>query len=352
LLKKNAKIYLAGHTGLVGRALYETLSRAGYSRIITRPHRGLDLTNQQETENFFEIERPEFVFLAAAKVGGIRANSAYQGDFIYQNIMIAANVIQASYKTGVKKLLNLGSSCIYPRDARQPLKEDCLLTGPLEATNEGYAVAKIGAIKLCRYYNEQYGTAFISVMPSNLYGPGDNYHFENSHVLPALLRKFYLGRLLEEGRWDALRRSFQVFDNTEKFARAREDTLKAELEKQGILPGRVAIWGTGRPRREFLYSHDLAEACLFLMENYSPADLGEIINIGTGKDLTIKELAELIIEITGYPGRLEFDPSKPDGTPQKRLDVSRLNKLGFKAQVELKEGISRVFETLQGAIEA
>jgi GDP-L-fucose synthase len=341
-MDKDSKIYLAGHRGLVGSALLRRLAAGGYANIVTRTHGELDLTRQEQVEAFFEKERPSVVFLAAAKVGGIYANNSYKAGFIYQNMMMAANVIHASYTYGVRKLLNLGSSCIYPRDAAQPLKEEYLLTGPLEATNDAYALAKIAAIKLCRFYNEQYGTDFLSAMPTNMYGPGDNFDFENSHVLPALIRRIYLGKLLMNAGFDAIRRNLDFYGNPGKFAAAGEAEIRAELEKRGIYHDHVVVWGTGTPRREFLYSDDLADACVFLMEKYEAKDIGEIINIGTGEDLTIKDLAELIQRIVGYKGGLAFDPAKPDGTPRKLLEVSRLSGFGWKAKVGLEEGIERV----------
>jgi GDP-L-fucose synthase len=341
-MDRDSKIYLAGHRGLVGSALLRRLAAGGYANIITRTHADLDLTRQEEVEAFFEREKPEVVFLAAAKVGGIHANSTCKAGFIYQNMMIAANVIHASYTCGVRKLLNLGSSCIYPRDAAQPLKEEYLLTGPLESTNDAYALAKIAAIKLCRFYNEQYGTNFLSAMPTNMYGPGDNFDFENSHVLPALIRRIYLGKLLRDGGFEAIRGNLDFYGKTGKFAAAGEAEILTELEKRGIYHDRVVVWGTGTPRREFLYSDDLADACVFLMEKYEAKDIGEIINIGTGTDLSVKDLARLIQRIVGYKGGLEFDPAKPDGTPRKLLDVSRLNGFGWKAKVGLEEGIGRV----------
>ncbi|MCD6281580.1 MAG: GDP-L-fucose synthase, partial [Deltaproteobacteria bacterium] len=271
-----------------------------------RSHSELDLTRQEDVEAFFEKERPEYVFLAAARVGGILANSTYKAEFIYDNIMIAANVINTSYKYGVKKLLNLGSSCIYPKHAPQPMKEEYLLSGKLEPTNEPYAIAKIAAIKLCRYYNEQYGTNFISVMPTNLYGPNDNFDLKTSHVLPALIRKFHDAKV--EGK------------------------------------DKVVLWGTGTPRREFLYVDDLADACLHLMQDYDARDIGEFVNIGTGEDITIKELAELIASIVGFRGDIVWDRDKPDGTPQKLLDVSRINKMGWKAKTGLKQGIIQTYD--------
>ena len=350
-MDKNSKIYVAGHRGLVGSALIRRLTIAGCSNIITRTHSELDLLQQGEVEKFFEQERPEYVFLAAAKVGGIYANSTYRADFIYQNIMIAANVINSSYKYGVKKLLNLGSSCIYPREAKQPMKEESLLTGTLESTNEPYAIAKIAAIKLCRYYNEQYGTNFISVMPTNLYGLEDNFDFENSHVLPALLRRIYLGKLLMENNFEKIRKNFDYYKKAatkaQECSRASEKEIISELEKHLIYKDKVVIWGTGTPFREFLYSDDLADACFFLMEKYDAKEIGEIINIGTGKDLTIKELSEIIKNVVGYKGLLVFDSSKPDGTPRKLLDVSRLHSLGWNAKISLEDGINKVFKKIE-----
>ena len=301
-----AKIYIAGHRGLVGSAIVRKLKKEGYNNLVVRSHSELDLTRQEDVEAFFEKERPEYVFLAAARVGGILANSTYKAEFIYDNIMIAANVINTSYKYGVKKLLNLGSSCIYPKHAPQPMKEEYLLSGKLEPTNEPYAIAKIAAIKLCRYYNEQYGTNFISVMPTNLYGPNDNFDLKTSHVLPALIRKFHDAKV--EGK------------------------------------DKVVLWGTGTPRREFLYVDDLADACLHLMQDYDARDIGEFVNIGTGEDITIKELAELIASIVGFRGDIVWDRDKPDGTPQKLLDVSRINKMGWKARTGLKQGIIQTYD--------
>ncbi len=300
-MDKGSKIYVAGHRGLVGSALVKRLREEGYSNLVLKTSKELDLRRQADVEAFFARERPDYVFLAAAKVGGILANSTFKAEFIYNNIMIAANVIEASYRTGVKKLLNLGSSCIYPKFAPQPMKEEYLLTGPLEPTNEPYAVAKIAAIKLCRYYNEQYGTNFISVMPTNVYGPGDNFDLETSHVVPALLRKFH-----------------------EAKAAGRPS---------------VTVWGSGSPFRELLFVDDLADACLFLMERYAYPQIGEFINIGTGKDIMIRDVALLVRKIIGFSGDVIYDRTKPDGTPKKLLDVSRINSLGWKARVTLEEGI-------------
>lgn len=340
-MDKDAKIYVAGHTGLVGSAIVRKLKKMGYKNIITKLHKELDLTRQSDVEAFFEKEKPEYVFLAAAKVGGIMANNTYKADFIYQNIMIAANVIYASYKYGVKKLLNLGSSCIYPKFAPQPLKEEYLLTGSLEPTNEPYAIAKISAIKLCRYFNEQYGTQFISVMPTNLYGPNDNFDLETSHVLPALIRKFHLAKLLCEKKLDILRKDILIYSSLQI---SSEKEIICYLNSHGIFSDYVVLWGSGTPYREFLYVDDLAEACIFLMRNCNPQDIGEFINIGVGKDIQIKELAEMVKKAIGFKGRIEWDTTKPDGTPRKLLDISRIRKLGWSPKVSLKEGIIKTYE--------
>ncbi len=305
-MEKQHKIYVAGHRGMVGSAIVRRLQRDGYQNLVLRTRRELDLRRQDEVELFFHRERPDYVFLAAAKVGGILANDTYRGEFIYDNLVIEANVIEAARQYGVKKLLFLGSSCIYPKLAPQPLKEEYLLTGPLEPTNQPYAIAKIAGIELCNAYRHQYGCHFISVMPTNLYGPNDNYDLQNSHVLPALLRKFH------------------------------------EAKVNGL--PEVVIWGTGSPRREFLHVDDLADACLFLMQHYDEPGL---INIGTGEDISILELAHLISRIVGYEGKIVHDLSKPDGTPRKLLDVSKLNALGWKARIGLEEGIRMVYQDLQ-----
>lgn len=311
-MDKGSKIYVAGHRGLVGSALRRRLESQGYSNLIFRTHRELDLTNQQAVNEFFEHEKPEYVFLAAAKVGGILANSTYPAEFIYENLMIEANIIHASYKYCVKKLLFLGSSCIYPKMAPQPLREEYLLTGPLEETNEAYAIAKIAGIRICKHYNKQYGTNFISVMPTNLYGPNDNFDLETSHVMPALIRKFHEAKVNNEPE--------------------------------------VIVWGTGKPLREFLHVDDMADACVYLMENLSTDDIGEFVNIGVGKDITIGELAVLIKEIIGFEGKIKYDTSKPDGTPQKRLDITKLNSLGWKAKVSFRNGIEQTYEWYKSQI--
>lgn len=352
-LRKDSKIYVAGHRGMVGSAILRKLKEKGYTNIVVRTHQELDLTDQKATREFFEKERPEYVFLAAAKVGGILANSTYKADFIYQNIMIAANVIEASYRYGVKKLLNLGSSCIYPKHAPQPIKEEYLLTGPLEPTNEPYAIAKISAIKLCRYFNEQYGTNFISVMPSNLYGPNDNYNLETAHVLPAIIRKFHLAKLLMKQDWDGIIQNLKKqplgfgLDREIDF-NSKKSILKA-LEKVGVKEGSVVVWGTGKVYREFLHVDDLADACVYLMENIEAEDMKKIcpdyfVNVGAGKDIMLNDLYELVKEILGYKGRIEHDTSKPDGMVRKLLDISRLRSLGWEPKISLIEGIKKVYE--------
>ncbi len=346
-MEKSSRIYVAGHTGLVGSAITRTLKEKGYNRLITRNQDELDLKNQSAVHAFIQKEKPEFVFLAAARVGGILANNTYKAEFIYDNLIIAANVIEASYRAGVRKLLNLGSSCIYPKMAEQPMKENALLTGLLEPTNEPYAIAKIAAIKLCRYYNEQYGTNYISVMPTNLYGPGDNFDLEKSHVLPALIRKFHLARLLADKDYDAIRND--VGKRPLGFGlRLDASSTNAQVDQVlgsiGVSGTVVTLWGSGSPYREFLYASDLAEAVIFLMEKHDAKDLGEFVNIGYGSDLTIRELATLASEATEFPGSISFDHTKPDGTPKKLLDSSRMNKLGWKPRISLKEGIRLEYE--------
>ena len=302
-MEKEAKIYIAGHRGMVGSAIRRKLESEGFTNFVTRVSTELDLRNQQQVSDFFEQEKPDYVFLAAAKVGGIVANNTYRAEFLYDNLQIQNNVIHSSYLNGVKKLMFLGSSCIYPKMAHQPLQEDYLLTGPLEETNEPYAIAKIAGIKMCDAYRAQYGCNFISVMPTNLYGYNDNYHPQNSHVLPALIRRFH------------------------------------EAKEQGLTS--VTIWGTGSPKREFLFSDDLAAACFYLMQNYNESGL---VNIGTGEDLSIKELAELVKQTVGFEGDINFDTSKPDGTPRKLMDVSKLHSQGWKHTIELPEGIGMAYQ--------
>jgi GDP-L-fucose synthase len=339
-MNRDSRIYVAGHRGLVGSAIVRMLQSKGYTNIITRTSRELDLRRQADVEAFFGKERPEYIFLAAAKVGGIVANSTYTAEFIYDNIMIAANIIHSAYKTGVKKLLNLGSSCIYPRSAPQPMKEEHLLTGPLEPTNEPYAIAKISAIKLCRYYNEQYGTNFISVMPTNLYGPNDNFDFETSHVLPALIRKFHLAKLLREKKYDDIKEDIIRFSPDFKSA----SDINLYLSKFGITAEYLQLWGSGEPYREFLYVDDLADTCVFLMENYDYKDIGEFVNIGTEEEIRIKDLAALIKEIVGFEGKIVHDLSKPDGMQRKLSDISKIKALGWQPKKTLKEGIKKSYE--------
>jgi GDP-L-fucose synthase len=302
-MNKYAKIYVAGHRGMVGSAIVRRLAAAGYSNVLTKTHTELDLTNQPSVEQFLTREKPDYVFLAAAKVGGIHANNTYRAEFIYQNLMMEANIVHAAWQAGVQRLLFLGSSCIYPRDCPQPIKEDYLLTGPLEPTNEPYAIAKIAGIKLCESYNRQYGTQYVSVMPTNLYGSNDNYDLNNSHVLPALIRKAHEAKL-------------------------RGDTS-------------YVVWGSGKPMREFLYVDDMADACLFLMERDDICD--GLFNVGTGQDVTIRELAETVMSVVGFKGEIVFDSSKPDGTPRKLLNVERMRELGWQAHTSLREGIAKAY---------
>ncbi|MEO5358968.1 MAG: GDP-L-fucose synthase [Nitrospirota bacterium] len=344
-MNKTSKIFLAGHRGLVGSAIYRHLTREAYTNVTLRTSAELDLRRQADTERFFETERPEYVFLAAAKVGGIVANNTYKAEFLYDNIMIAANIINSAWKYGVKKLINLGSSCIYPRHAPQPMKEDHLLTGPLEPTNEPYAIAKISAIKLCRYYNEQYGTNFLTVMPTNLYGPFDNYNLETAHVLPALIRKFHLARLLEQGGpgcQDAIRKDLTSCPVGFNIDAGGSDTI-ALLEKLGVTASGVTLWGSGEPYREFLYSDELAGACVYLMERYGHEALGELLNIGTGEDMQIKDIAVIVKNAVGFKGEILYDRTKPDGTPRKLLDVSRIRTLGWRPAIGLEEGIKMTY---------
>jgi GDP-L-fucose synthase len=347
-MNKDSKIYVAGHRGLVGSAILRKLEeKKRYKNIVVRTSKELDLRRQEDVERFFDKERPEYVFLAAAKVGGILANNTYKAEFIYDNITILATVIHSSYKYGVKKLLNLGSSCIYPKYALQPIKEEYLLTGALEPTNEPYAIAKITAIKLCRYYNEQYETNFISVMPTNLYGPNDNFNLETAHVLPALLRKFHLAKLLRNKDFDGIREDIKRysigFGLDDKINLDSEDSMREILKQVGVTEDYVEIWGSGEVYREFLYVDDFADACIFLMERYDYKDIGEIINIGTGEDIKIKDLALLIKNIVDFEGEIKYDFSKPDGTPRKLLDVIRIKELGWKAKIRLEEGIRNIY---------
>lgn len=401
-LSKTSKIYIAGHHGLVGSAIWKNLEARGYSQLIGRSHSELDLTNQQAVDDFFKTERPDAVVLAAAFVGGIMANSLYRADFIMQNMMMQCNVISSAYKYGVKKLLFLGSTCIYPKNAPQPMKEDVLLTSPLEYTNEEYAIAKIAGLKMCESYNLQYGTNYIAVMPTNLYGPNDNFHLENSHVMPAMMRKIYLAKLIHEDDWEAIRVDMNkrpinpVKALAEKIGKdnvdgeCSKDRILQALKFYGIENNKVTLWGTGSPLREFLWSEDMADASVHILLNVDFKDiigidkyssvfygtatdgevnrnnsegrggavpsLGEIrnchINIGTGKELTIKQLSELIVQTVGFTGTVVWDESKPDGTPRKLIDVSKLHSLGWTHNVEIEQGVQKLYDwyrqSLQG----
>ncbi len=347
-MEKDAKIYVSGHRGLVGSAIVRKLKEKGYANIITRSSQELDLTNQAATLAFFEAEKPDYVFLAAAKVGGIMANQTYPAEFIYQNLMIDANVIHSSYLTGVKKLLNLGSSCIYPRLAPQPMKEDCLLTSELEKTNEAYALAKIAAIKMCRYYNEQYGTNYISVMPTNQYGIGDNFNMETAHLLPMIMRRFHLAKLLSENNFEAIRTDLQKYKLgwglDEKVNYTDNASLEWALNQVGAFRDKVVLWGDGSVYRELMSSDDLADACVYLMENKDYEDIGEHVNITNGDDIQLKDLFEIVKEATGFAGKLEYDTSKPNGTPRKMMDATRIKSLGWTPKIPLKQGIKDFYE--------
>ena len=367
-MQKNSKIYVAGHRGLVGSALWKNLQSKGYENLIGKTIQELDLMDTKAVNAFFELEKPEYVILAAAKVGGIVANSTYRGQFIYENLMIQNNVIHAAYLNGVKKLLFLGSTCIYPREAPQPMPEDCLLTAPLEYTNEPYAIAKIAGIKLCESYNLQYGTNFISVMPTNLYGPNDNFDLEKSHVLPAMVRKMHLGKCLSEDRWDAIRKDLNKRPIEGISGSNSNDEISTILSKYGIRADQsesgqsvsVEIWGTGTPMREFLWSEEMADACVYLMENTDFEDLIRInsssspeirnthINIGTGKEISIGNLANLIKGKVGFGGELVFNTAKPDGTMRKLTDPSKLHQLGWHHQIEIEDGVKKLYEWYLG----
>ncbi len=360
-MNKDSKIYIAGHRGLVGSAIVNNLKAKGYTNVMGKTHSELDLLDQQAVAEFFEKEKPEYVFLAAAKVGGIVANNTYRADFIYENLQIQNNIIHQSYKNDVNKMMFLGSTCIYPKNAPQPMPEDCLLTDTLEYTNEPYAIAKIAGIKMCESYNIQYGTNFISVMPTNLYGPNDNFNLETSHVLPALIRKVHCAKLLNERKYDEVVKDLNL-KNIEE--------AKTYLAHFGVDENRVEIWGSGKPMREFLWSEDMADACVFIMENRDFKDTyitvdgsnttctpNEVknqeirnthINIGTGVDISIKELAETIKEIVGFKGELYFNADKPDGTMKKLTDVSKLHALGWKHKVKLHEGIDKMYNWYKG----
>ncbi len=382
MLDKNSKIYVAGHRGLVGSAIWNNLQMRGFINLVGRTHAELDLTDQLAVKRFFDEERPEAVVLAAAFVGGIMANSLYRADFIMMNMKMQCNVISEAYSHGVKKLLFLGSTCIYPKDAPQPMREDCLLTSPLEYTNEEYAIAKIAGLKMCESYNLQYGTNYIAVMPTNLYGPNDNFHLENSHVMPAMIRKVYLARLIHECDWKRISIDLNKRPVEGINGESSRDEIMHTLSKYGIEDNHVTLWGTGKPLREFLWSEDMADASVHVLLNVNFSDiigiekyssvhygastdgavdrnhsfgrggaipaLGEIrnchINVGTGRELTIRQLSELVAKATGFQGTIEFDASKPDGTPRKLIDVSKLHSLGWTHKVEIEEGVQRLFE--------
>ncbi|KAB6378432.1 GDP-L-fucose synthase, partial [Bacteroides xylanisolvens] len=347
-MEKNAKIYVAGHRGLVGSAIWKNLQDKGYTNLIGRTHKELDLLDGMAVRKFFDEEQPEYVFLAAAFVGGIMANSIYRADFIYKNLQIQQNIIGESFRHNVKKLLFLGSTCIYPRDAEQPMKEDVLLTSPLEYTNEPYAIAKIAGLKMCESFNLQYGTNYIAVMPTNLYGPNDNFDLERSHVLPAMIRKIHLAHCLKEGNWEAVRKDMNQRPVEGVNGDSSKEDILAILKKYGISETEVTLWGTGTPLREFLWSEEMADASVFVMEHVDFKDTYKEgskdirnchINIGTGKEITIRQLAERIVETVGYQGKLTFDSSKPDGTMRKLTDPSKLHALGWHHKIEIEEGV-------------
>ena len=387
MLDKNSKIYIAGHHGLVGSAIWNNLKQRGYNNLIGRSHSELDLTDQTAVKKFFDEERPDAVVLAAAFVGGIMANFLYRADFIMQNMLMQCNVIGNAYSHGVKKLLFLGSTCIYPKDAPQPMKEDVLLTSPLEYSNEEYAIAKIAGLKMCESYNLQYGTNYIAVMPTNLYGPNDNFHLENSHVMPAMMRKIYLAKLIHDGNWNSIRTDMDKRPVEGVTGSNCNDEILTVLAKYGISDNRVVLWGTGTPLREFLWSEDMADASVHVLlnvdfkdiigiEKYSSVfygktttgavdrnnsegrggaipSLGEIrnchINVGTGKELTIRELSELVVKAVGFKGTVEFDASKPDGTPRKLIDVGKLHSFGWASTREIEDGVHRLLNWYEHA---
>ena len=351
-MNKDAKIYIAGHRGLVGSAIWNNLLQKGYKNLIGRSHKELDLQDGSEVRTFFDTEQPDYVILAAAHVGGIMANSVYRADFIYKNLQIQQNVIGESFRHGVKKLLFLGSTCIYPREATQPIKETELLTGPLEYTNEPYAIAKIAGLKMCESYNLQYGTNYIAVMPTNLYGPHDNFDLERSHVLPAMIRKIHLGKYLYEGNFEAVRKDLNKRPVENIIGGNSWEAITNILFKYGITDKKVELWGTGTPLREFLWSEEMADASIYILENvdfkdtYSEGDKDIRnchINIGTGKEISIRRLAELIVETVGYQGKLYFNSDKPDGTMRKLTDVSKLHNLGWHHQIEIEEGVKQMY---------
>lgn len=356
-MEKNSKIYIAGHRGLVGSAIVDNLKSKGYDNLVTKTHSQLDLTDQKAVEDFFATEKPNYVILAAAKVGGIVANNTYRADFIYENMMIQNNVIHQSYKNGVNKLLFLGSTCIYPKNAPQPMSENSLLSSELEYTNEPYAIAKIAGIKMCESYNIQYGTNFISVMPTNLYGPGDNFDLEKSHVLPALIRKIHLGKCWEDNSWQAICEDLNKLPIENVSGASSKEDIIAKLADFGIKfsesEAQIEIWGSGKPMREFLWSKDMADACVFIMENRDFKDtynsntkeiINTHINIGSGEEISIKNLAETIKNTIGFKGNLVYNSEKPDGTMRKLSDVSKLHKLGWKHNIGLNKGVETLYK--------
>lgn len=352
-MDKQTKIYVAGHRGLVGSAIWKNLQSKGYTNLVGRTHAELDLLDGMAVKRFFDEEQPEVVILAAAHVGGIMANLQYRADFIYQNLQIQQNVIGESFRHGVKKLVFLGSTCIYPKEAPQPMTEDVLLTSPLEYTNEPYAIAKIAGLKLCESFNLQYGTNYIAVMPTNLYGPNDNFHLENSHVLPAMIRKIHLAKCLNEGDWTAVRKDMNCRPVEGINGEATEEAITGVLAKYGITAEAVTLWGTGKPMREFLWSEEMADATVFVMEKVNFKDTyaaGERevrnchINIGTGKEISIRQLAEMIVKTVGFRGELRWDASKPDGTMRKLTDVKKLHALGWHHTIEIDEGVRLMYE--------
>lgn len=343
-MKKNSKIYVAGHRGLVGSAILRCLQAEGYANVITRTSKELDLTNQAAVLAFFEREKPDYVFLAAAKVGGIMANQTYPADFIYINTMIDTNIIHSAYLTGVKKLLNLGSSCIYPRLAPQPMKEESLLTSELEKTNEAYAIAKIAAIKMCRYYNEQYGTNFISAMPTNQYGIGDNFNMETAHLLPMVLRRFHLAKMLAQNNFAVIKKDLQRYKLgwkiDEQIDFDDDKSLEWALNQIGAYRDKVVMWGDGSVYRELMCSDDLADACIYLMQNKNYDEIGEHVNVTNGDDIQLRKLFEIVKNIVRFEGHIEYDASKPNGTPRKMMDAARIKALGWQPKISLEKGIA------------
>lgn len=359
-MEKSARIYVAGHRGLVGSAIWNNLLAKGYTNLVGRTHKELDLMDGVAVKRFFDQELPEYVILAAAHVGGIMANNTYRADFIYDNLQIQQNIIGESFRHNVKKLLALGSTCIYPRDCQQPIREEYLLTGELEYTNEPYALSKIVGLKMCESFNIQYGTNYIAVMPTNLYGPNDNFHLENSHVMPAMIRKIFLAHCMRKGNWDAVRADMNLRPVEGTDGTAPQEKIEALLARYGIEADAVTLWGSGRPMREFLWSEEMADASVFVMERVDFKELqgdgGQIknchINIGTGKEISIGDLARLIVTTVGYDGELHFDSSKPDGTMRKLCDVGKLHRLGWHHKIEIEQGVQRLYDWYRESIDA